>query len=81
MVNLFAIRAHIALDYMRQRLISLLNSKTAEAKIPDCTLAELAHAFLADVMVFFTSEENQATFQEWKKQREKSVAKKVIEKT
>lgn len=80
MINLFAIRVYIALDYMRRRLLSILSSKAAEAKIPNCTLTELAHTFLADVMEFFTSEENQATFQEWKKQQEKSVAKKVVEK-
>ena len=79
MVNLFVIRVYIALDYMRHRLTNLLSSKTAEAKLPDCTLGELAHAFLADVKGFFASEENQAAFHEWKKQREQSATDKVAE--
>lgn len=79
MFNLFVMRAYIALDCLWQRLRALLHSKTAEAKLPDCTLTELAHTFLADVKGFFASEENQATFYEWKNQREQSVTDKVAE--
>lgn len=79
MFHLFVMRAYIALDCLWQRLKALLRSKTAEAKLPDCTLTELAHAFLADVKGFFASEENQAIFYEWKNQREQSATDKVAE--
>ena len=54
---------------LRSRFKMLLNSTTAECKIPDNLLREFAKCLLPDIVTFCESDTGKQLFEEWKLKR------------
>ena len=47
-------------------IMSIIRDNTAESRIPDEVIRDIARALLPDIIAFFESEKDQAEFAEWK---------------